>query len=272
MSSRFEASTSVIEIPGIEAHEYALLRRLRVHTWGDLVALESEAQLSERPRVQAGDAEALDRVRGALGLPALRRSSDLLPIDAWGGLHVWGARAGDIRAVVDYALVQVGLRSRPFASGDLQPTDLKVFSTLGPDRVAIAPEGAQWVAVLSERLEGSPVDRQPLLEILRTAGAHAVLAYRYIPDTFGTPPVRDLLLVGGEARFAWRRGDDPRVMARTLAALCEEPEAAILAALDDDEPFRLADAIGLEHLGFRPYIDEALARGEEPDVIEYEAG
>lgn len=278
MSSRFDAMTSVIELPGIGPGDLTLLQRLKIFTWGDLVGLKTAAAVEELPRSQAGDVAGVDAIRKRLGLDALRSGDDLLPIDAFGGIHVFASDGATIREVAGDALRRHGLRSQPFATSTRPVDDLRVFTTLGPDRLALANEGGEWIALLSERLEGCPVAKNPLLPLLApllARGATGILAFRYIPDLFGTPPRRDLLLVCGdgtrEGTFAlrWHRGDDPGEMARALANVSEEPETGILAALADDEPFALARALGLEHLGFRSFYDETVAADEEPDVIEF---
>jgi len=280
MSSRFDAYTSVLELPGIGPGDVSLLQRLRVFTWGDLVALDSAAAVEALRRSTAADVAAVDRLRIALGLATILDRADLLlPIDAWGGLHIFGAEASSIRTALEGALRPLGLRARPFVGEERPLADLQIFSTLGPDRVAIAREGGDRVALLSERLEGCPVDQQPLLPLLAPAllrdGASALLAYRYVPDLFATPPNRDLLLVCGDGEpqqtfgLRWARGEDPTEMARVLSELGDLTPEEFVGALEDDEPLALARALRIEHLGFRTFLEDTLAADEEPDVIEF---
>lgn len=280
MSSRFDAHTSVLELPGIGPRDVSLLQRLRVFTWGDLVALDSAAAVGGLRRSTAADVAAVERLRTALGLATiLERAEHLLPIDAWGGLHIFGAEASAIRTALEGALRPHGLRARPFVGEERPLSDLQVFSTIGPDRIAIAREGGDRVALLSERLEGCPVEEQPLLPLLAPTllrgGAAALLAYRYIPDLFATPPSRDLLLVCGDGRprqtfgLRWARGEDPTEMARVLSDLGDRAPEDFVAALEDDEPLALARALRIEHLGFRTFLEDTLSADEEPDVLEF---
>ncbi len=280
MSSRFDAHTSVLELPGIGAADVSLLQRLRVFTWGDLVALDSAAAVEGLPRATALDVPAVEALRAALGLATIHAGAErLLPIDAWGGLHVFGAETSAIRTALENALRPQGLRARTFVGEERPLGDLEVFTTLGPDRVAIARQGGDRVAVLSERLEGAPVEQHPLLPLLAPqllrGGAAAILAYRYVPDLFATPPRRDLRLICGDGRprdtfsLRWARDEDPTEMARVLSELCDQAPAAIVTALGDDEPLTLARALRIEHLGFRTFLEDALAADEEPDVLEF---
>ncbi len=58
-------------------------------------------------------------------------------------------------------------------------------------------------------------------------------------------------------------------MARVLSELCDRDPEALVCALRDDEPLALARALRIEHLGFRTFLEDALAADEEPDVLEF---